>query len=170
MSNKVVILSGISGSGKSSYIRTLSDKVYYPHFKSGDVGGTIVISADHYFMNPLEGKYEFDFTQLSNAHGSCFRYFIAALLDERSLVIIDNTNTEMWEISPYVLGSQAYDYNVEVHTLICPSAIGDDEYVRRCSERNSHSVPESGVRAQYERLCNRELPPWWKCIEVESKL
>jgi predicted ABC-type ATPase len=169
MSNKAVILSGISGSGKSSYIRSISERVWYPHFKSGDVGGAVVVSADHYFMNQLEGKYEFDFKKLSNAHGSCFRYFIELVQYRSPLIIVDNTSCDNMEISPYVLGAQAYDYDVEVVTLVCPSAMGDDEYVRRCAERNSHNVPESGIRAQYERLCNRQLPPWWNRLEVESK-
>jgi len=169
MSNKVVILSGISGSGKSSYIRSISEKVWYPYFQSGDVGGAVVCSADHYFMSPWQGEYEFDFKKLSNAHGCCFRYFIESVQYRSPLIIVDNTSTTVEEISPYVLGAQAYDYDVEVVTLVCPSAMGDDEYVRRCAERNSHGVPESGVRAQYERLCNRQLPPWWKSKEVESK-
>ena len=171
--NKVVILSGISGSGKSSYIRTLSERVWYPHFDCGDMDSytlpAILVSADHYFMTHLGGKYEFDFTKLSLAHGSCFRYFIEAIQNKNTLVIVDNTNTDNSEISPYYLGSQAYSYDVSIVTFVCPSTMNEEEYIDRCSERNSHGVPEKGVRGQYKRLCNRQLPPWWNCNEVESQ-
>jgi hypothetical protein len=183
--NKVIILSGVSGSGKTSYITSRFERVWFPHFRSGDIGGAVVVSADHYFMKSLRDtfppraqcRYDFDPKKLSLAHGECFRNFIATLQSGRGgmsgyqydNVIVDNTNTTECEIAPYILGAQAYGYEAEIVTMIPPKGMNDEDYIHACSERNSHGVPYSGVRSQFFRLKDRNLLPWWKFSTAESK-
>jgi len=63
----VIILSGVSGSGKSSYIKNyMSDN---PNV------GVYVVSADHSFLGK-DGTYKFDPSKLTKAHAQFFRHYI----------------------------------------------------------------------------------------------
>lgn len=95
---KVIILSGISGSGKSTYAK----KLVGDSFGQEECTGVVVCSADHFFMQT--GEYKFDASMLSLAHGECFKDFIEEVQRGTSLVLVDNTNTSVAEIAPYVLG------------------------------------------------------------------
>lgn len=158
---QVKIMSGVSGSGKSTLVRKLL---------SEHTGPMQVVSADQYFMvkdeNAKHGNstseliYKFNPADLSLAHGNCFRRFIEGLQSTEcgNLVIVDNTNTTTEEIAPYVLGAQAFGYDLEVITVMCNS-MSD---VEQAAKRNAHGVPLQGVYAQYMRIHNRKLPTWWK--------
>jgi predicted kinase len=145
---KVIILSGVSGSGKS----TVAAGIY----------GLPVVSADHYFM--VEGEYRFYASRLGEAHGACFREFVRLLQAGRS-VVVDNTNTTAIEIAPYVLGAQAYGYECRIVTVVVP-----ESRLHAAAERNRHGVSLDVIRAQYERLQRRELPPWWAQETVEASI
>ena len=156
MSRQVVILSGVSGSGKSTYIRNIFRNPF-------------MVSADDFFLQE-EGKYNFDPTKLGAAHASCFRRFINACSDGWPLIVVDNTNTTSEEIAPYVLGAEAFSYNVEIVTLILQHAQGGPwiNMIERCAQRNTHGVPPATVEKQHKRIMDRSLPPWWKhtCISA----
>lgn len=158
---KVVVMSGLSGSGKSTYVQD----VLFGRKKEGNViqwagnGSCVVLSADDYFIG-RDGVYRFDPTKLSSAHGECFRNFISALESECELVVVDNTNTTNEEIAPYMLGAQAYGYDAEIVTLRAS--------VSMCVERNTHGVTQRGIEAQWVRLCSRKLLPWWKNSDIDA--
>jgi predicted kinase len=152
----VTVLSGISGSGKSTYIKHCC-------------GGAEVVSADHYFMDRVTGEYKFNPSKLSEAHGECFRRLIDAINRKVDHIVVDNTNTTESEISPYMLAAQAFGYDAEVIILTAPEGMGQAEYIERCAARNSHGVPPQGVAAQAKRLLERSLPPWWAKETVESQ-
>ena len=144
---RVEILSGVSGSGKSTYAWSRTKEIP----KSG------VVSADLYFC--FNGEYNFDPKKLSEAHGWCFRKFIEELRRNPhglDLVIVDNTNTTEAEIAPYVLGAQAYEAEVEIITFFCEPEIAH--------KRNVHGVSLESVMKQYERFKKRNFPPWWKVV------
>ena len=170
MSN-VIILSGVSGSGKSTKALALCE-------------GAEVVSADHYFM--VGEEYKFDghawtegcyyddddedrfcpickakqaASRLSLAHGECFRSFIEKLREGHGhdTVVVDNTNTTAVEIAPYVLGAQAFGYHPSILTFMCES----EDDVKMCAARNSHGVSFAGVLRQHSNLKQRKLPPWW---------
>jgi tRNA uridine 5-carbamoylmethylation protein Kti12 len=153
----VVILSGVSGSGKSRLAKSLAEQVK----------PSVIVSADDHFTGS-DGQYRFDQTQLSEAHGACFRTYIEALRSDVELVIVDNTNTTEGEIAPYILASQAYHYDARIFTLMCYCDID----IRICAERNTHSVPLGLVCNQAERIWKRNLPGRWAhvIIEVTSDL
>lgn len=147
----VIVMSGISGSGKSTYAKALAEKE-----------GGYIMSADQYFKD-ARGEYRFDPKKLGNAHADCFWRFLEytrKALEQRwqALVIVDNTNTTAEEISPYMLGAAAYGYTAEVITLMCNSL---DE-VKGAAERNTHGVPFPAILAQHKRLTERRLPRHWE--------
>lgn len=158
---KVIVMSGVSGSGKSTYIqdvilgRTVKGNV--TSFNSP--ASFVVVSADDYFIDS-EGVYKFDPTKLSDAHGRCFLHFILGMESECELVVVDNTNTTDVEIAPYILGAQAFGYEVEIRTLRIPFLYAH--------QRNTHGVSAQGVEAQFRRLQSRKLPPWWKNTDIEA--
>jgi predicted ABC-type ATPase len=151
---KVIILSGVSGSGKSTYVNSVLGVATE---QIGGKGSRVKVSADDFFVDKL-GAYCFDPRELSAAHGQCFRNFITHLCHGESLIVVDNTNTTACEIAPYVLGAEAWKYDVEIITLMCEN----DLDVERCAARNKHSVSLFAVQAMHKRLQERQLMPWWK--------
>src|SRR5262245_10531054 len=110
---KVIVLSGVSGSGKSTYAKKI--------LNDSSHGNVAIVSADDYFM--IGGKYQFDPLKLSWAHGECFRKFLLVIdRDGRcssaaNIVVVDNTNTTSEEIAPYMLGAQAFGWEAEIRTM-----------------------------------------------------
>ena len=152
MSNKqtVTILAGIPGSGKSYIAKGLSKST-----------GAIVVSADDFFTDPVTKEYKFDFTKLGEAHGTCMRLFREALEAGRP-VIVDNTNTSTFEVSPYILVAQSFDvWDIKITTVEV-----QDSDVEKAFARNTHGVPLGGVQAMHDRLKSRVLMPWWEAEEV----
>jgi adenylate kinase len=157
---KVYVYSGLPGSGKSTVIKEKHPRA-------------AVFSADNYFM--VLGAYEYDPTKIGLAHADCFLRFIeqvrlSNLKAQHSAfaigaanpdIVVDNTNTTVMEISPYMLAAAAYGLEAEVITVKCDPRVALD--------RNTHGVP---WEAQCDLLANlnaRELPPWWKHTEIESQ-
>jgi predicted kinase len=134
------ILRGISGSGKSTYA-----KENYPW--------ATICSADDYFMK--DGEYVFDFTKLSEAHRSCF-VAVDFLLGRGDDVVLDNTNTQLWEMSPYVMLAAKHRVEVEIIRIACDPVIA--------AARNTHGVPTSSVISMDRRM--EKLPPFWPQEEV----
>lgn len=138
---RVMILRGISGSGKTTFQKKHCDF------------SCRVVSADDWFM--LGGAYRFDPTELGNAHGHCLRRFIRAMGD-RADVVVDNTNTTLVEIAPYISIAMAYeDASIEVVELMCD--------VETAAARNTHGVPLVGVQRMQENLrkSGAEWPMFW---------
>lgn len=157
---KVKILCGISGSGKSTYVSK--------HFPNA-----VVCSADHYFIR--QGTYSFNSNRLGEAHAECLRKYVQELqmialeLDskglrlnfcEEKIVVVDNTNTSIAEVAPYVALANAYGHDCEVIIL------QEDPVVAH--KRNQHAVPLKSVMGQFDRLRSLEnsIPRHWKVKKV----
>ena len=149
--SKVIITQGPSGSGKSTYIKN-----NYPNAK--------VFSADHCFM--IADKYCFDPTKLGEAHKTCLRKFtneiiklvsasntLFPMLESDSVLVVDNTNTQLWEMSPYIQIAAAYGFSVEVIRCKCDTA--------KAAARNTHGVPAKAVEAMAARM--QSPLPFWAC-------
>jgi len=147
----VIILQGVPGSGKSFFAN---------EFVSRARGKSVVCSADDYFYKLGGGKYAFDVSKLGEAHGACFRKFIAAVQEGVEVVIVDNTNTTTTEIAPYVLGGEAHGYTVEVIRVVCDPVVA--------AARNTHGVPEKAILAMAGRIASCSCPPWWKVTTVQA--
>lgn len=136
----VTILQGISGSGKSTFARTLSADV---------------VSADNHFM--VDGEYRFDPSRLPDAHAECLMTFLACLSSGRN-VVVDNTNTTAVEVAPYYALAQAFGADVEIVRVACDPATA--------AKRTTHGVPEAAVYAMHRRLESFSGPPWWSIRTV----
>lgn len=148
MGKKVIILRGISGSGKSSYVSGLDNPK--------------VVTADDYFLEPAPNYdyglgfgeieppfpvtrksdsevffYKFNPALLGQAHAWCFGEFINALNSGAKTVVVDNTNIHVWEFENYIQLAGIMGYEVEVKTFK-PVTL---EEVRLCAKRNAHNVP-----------------------------
>ena len=150
---RVVILCGIPGSGKSTYIIRLE--------KAPWILGRKIVSADHYFQTPY--GYKFNPQDLPEAHNECLRQFnnvifYGSVVDPTRyspgfVLVVDNTNTTIPEIAPYAALALAYGHTLEIITLLCDV----DLAFKRCI----HGVPRKSIEAMAKRLADREFPHWW---------
>jgi NEDD4-binding protein 2 len=128
--NKILyIMRGLPGSGKSTLAHQLSEDVY---------------STDDYFM--IDGEYQYDENKIGDAHQWNRDRTIAAMKQTITPLVIDNTNTRMWEFRPYVEFGMEYGYSVY---LVEP------ETDWRCdvdvlAERNTHGVPRERIKIMLE--------------------
>lgn len=151
--NKVLILRGVQGSGKSHFADNLR------HLGGVDAAGSygrdvITVSADTYFIR--DGQYRFNPDQLSDAHADCMWKFMHVLRYsiKDTVVVVDNTNAAIWEISPYVLVAQAFKAEAAIYT------IGYDP--KLAASRNIHGVGEEAVFKKHRQIISEQLPPWWR--------
>jgi hypothetical protein len=132
---QVIILSAIPGAGKSTYAT---------HFASAQ--SPVIVSADNVqrenakalgldYDNGGEGS---DPSLIAMSHPTWFREFLNALRAEAPLVMVDNTNLSKWEIAPYLLGAEAFGYNVKVVRLVCDPLTAFN--------RQRHGVPYAVVK------------------------
>lgn len=151
---RVIIMQGIPGSGKSTYISRTR--------KPGDV----VFSADHYFFGQAGGwGYNFDPRKLPEAHQKCLRGFLSRVrhsLPSSGDIFVDNTNIHAWEIAPYYSAAEAFGAEVKIVRLVCTS-------VGVAARRNIHGVPVDVVeRMARDLLLRGSLPRHWKVEEVSA--
>lgn len=152
---KVIILSGIPGSGKSSWA-----KEHY-HEYSGFESYTAHVSADGYFRG-VYGEYKFNPQKLNEAHAECLRLYTTDIVysapaSPSVVLVVDNTNTTALEIAPYAALALAFDFELEIVTFKCPPEVG--------AARNVHGVPLKTCKDMAERLASRRLPPYWAKFE-----
>lgn len=143
---KVIIMSGVPGSGKSTFTKSLK----------GDV---VICSADNYFLDE-NGVYNFNPSKLGEAHGSCLHRFTRNLITMRdrtwakdTTLVVDNTNTSALEMAPYVALAAAFEVECELVTVLCDP--------HKAHARNTHGVPLQGVLRMDAAIRSRELPPFW---------
>ncbi|XP_074072175.1 NEDD4-binding protein 2-like 2 isoform X2 [Macrotis lagotis] len=99
----LILLRGLPGSGKTTLSRVLL----------GQNRGGIVFSTDDYFRH--QNGYTYNVRQLGDAHDWNQSRAKKAIDQGRSPVIIDNTNTQAWEMKPYVEMAIGKGYQVEFH-------------------------------------------------------
>lgn len=136
---KLIVLRGIPGSGKTTFVEMV--RKTFP--------ALVHASAD--FIHMVGNEYRFDAKKLSQGHGLSFRTAIHAMQDRASMVIVDNTNTQVWEMSPYILAGQAYGYNTRIVRLNIDTTTAH--------ARNIHGVPLKGIESMAERF-QKPLPFW----------
>lgn len=146
----LTIMQGASGEGKSTVAGRLAEET-----------GADIRSADTHpglYTPQAGGPPAFNIALLGNAHGACFKGTIESLQAGRS-VIVDNTNTTVEEIAPYVLLAQAFGAKVRlIRVKADPS---------RALARNTHGVPEAAHAGQVARLAAFVPPFHWQFVPVE---
>ncbi|XP_076117136.1 uncharacterized protein LOC143084941 isoform X2 [Mytilus galloprovincialis] len=129
-----IILRGLPGSGKSTLARELKE--------NGEI-----FSADDYFMNG--DVYCYEQRKLTDAHDHCRRKALEAVRKNVSPVIIDNTNTQVWEMCPYVdiAKSVTPEYEIEILEPSTPWRFK----ARQCAEKSDHAVPYESIKRMLDR-------------------
>lgn len=147
---KVIVMRGIPGSGKSTWV----DKFVA---EERPASGANLVSADYFHLDS-QGIYKFDPANVREAHNWCMREFLHAVSTagrpSDAVVLVDNTNTTAWEISPYYRAAEALGHEVEIVQMVCDPATA--------WARNRHGVPLDKVWAMHCNLITERLPPWWK--------
>lgn len=128
--NLVVIMRSLPGGGKTTYV---NEK--YPL--------AVACSADHFFTQ--DGVYTFVPALIGKAHAECLRKFILALIDQAPIIVVDNTNSQLWEYQNYVLLAQMHGYEVQI-VQIDHSGKADTFF-----QRQTHGVPEGSFKAMLSR-------------------
>lgn len=148
---QVKIMRGIPGSGKSTFAKTLAAEAWAQGCRP------TICSADDFFIGP-DHVYRFDATKLDAAHRWCMEHFIRCLQDRMDPVIVDNTNINLEDVSPYVAVGRALGYDVEIIQVDTPPDV--------CASRNIHGVPPGRVFDMHKRLMSTKLPTRFKVIHV----
>lgn len=138
---KVIILSGVPGTGKTS-------------FASKNYPGAVVCSSSSFLKAPGAST-----AALEEAHAKCLRMFVRLLIENVELVVVDNTNSTTLEIAPYAQFALAESYQLEIITLKRNPEVA--------AEESSRGVKLKNIMATAERIANRTLPPWWPHREIE---
>jgi predicted kinase len=186
----MVILRGLPGSGKSSFAQKL-----YMKFAGATSNRDRVklCSADSFFMkevNPpdvLVGRalvgqlgrpqleYQFNPALLGQAHQKCWQDAYQACCDDVPLIIIDNTNSQMWEYANYQCLAKLAGYAVTIQEVgidLVPAPLNDGSPVRSIMTkeklelwfgRQTHGVPLQAFLAMWWRW---ELDPQAKPLSV----
>ncbi|XP_063250840.1 uncharacterized protein LOC134549206 isoform X2 [Prinia subflava] len=131
----LLILRGLPGSGKSTLSRVLL----------GQSCGGVVLSTDDYFRQWC--GYSYDAAQLGDAHEWNQKRAKQAMEQGKSPVIIDNTNTQAWEMKPYVEVALEKGYRVEFHEPDTWWKFDPEEL----EKRNKHGVTREKIAQMLER-------------------
>ncbi|KFQ59433.1 NEDD4-binding protein 2-like 2 isoform X2 [Pelecanus crispus] len=131
----LLILRGLPGSGKSTLSRILL----------GQSHDGIVFSTDDYFRQ--QDGYTYNAAQLGDAHDWNQKRAKQAMEQGKSPVIIDNTNTQAWEMKPYVEVALEKGYRVEFHEPDTWWKFDPEEL----EKRNKHGVTREKIAQMLER-------------------
>lgn len=141
---KVIILRGLPGSGKSTYVSqkdTSSPRTVHS------------VSADHYMVDS-DFEYAFDPQKLDMCHNFCLKDYIGWVNDYQDddfTLIVDNTNTTEREIGTYFDIAKAYNCDISIIQFDCS--------VENSFARNKHAVPFKTIQKMYWRL-QKPLPSY----------
>jgi predicted kinase len=126
---ELFLLRGLPGSGKSTLAKMLVGDKNYCHKE-----------ADMYFVDRV-GNYNFNPSQLKDAHKWCQDEIEFAMKYDHSPVVVSNTFTQEWEMQSYYELAEKYGYRV--HSLIVENRHGGV---------NEHGVPEDKLEIMKNRF------------------
>jgi predicted kinase len=138
---KVIVMMGLPGSGKSTWSKSVS-------------GRKLILSSDNYFTDS-DGNYNWTIKEAHKGHEDCLRRFMKVFwpkppsgdpIPGPEVVIIDNTNVRIHDISPYIRIAQAYGCQVEVKYI--------KTNIEVAKSRNIHRVPEIAYDIMQRNLDN----------------
>lgn len=134
----LILMRGVSGSGKS----TLAEKI------CAEQSFAVIVSTDDYFV--VEGEYRFDPKKLGEYHAANVRRTEDAMVERCPCIIVDNTNTQAWEMKPYVELAVKHGYSVKI---VEPEPVTFDELMARQAKRadQNKALPAEVVQRMLSR-------------------
>lgn len=129
--NKLIILRGIPGSGKSHLTNCFSDAE--------------ICSADDYFCE--NGEYKFNRDELSKAHDYCYNMCVEYLHKKCNTIIVDNTNATLKEYQKYINAGNCFNFHVIILEIPCNGI----EQAKEFNERCAHGVSLNDELKMYSR-------------------
>lgn len=132
---KLILMRGVSGSGKSTLAKKLA----------ADNENSVIYSTDDFFM--IEGTYTFDPLSLGKNHKMNQDRARCAMQEKTPCVIIDNTNTQAWEMRPYVEAALELGYEIEIQE---PDQVPLEEIMRR--QKSDKNLPLETVQRMLSRF------------------
>lgn len=137
---KLIILRGVSGSGKSTRAVKL--------IKESKALSSLICSADGFFVDHNSGDYNWDPKKLGAAHAWCKARAELAMELGLKLVVIDNTSSTKWEYEPYLELAERFGYEVVEETI----GQLDESSLKIYANRNRHGVSLDIIRKQAKRF------------------
>jgi predicted kinase len=131
---ELILMRGVSGSGKSTLARTLCPAAQ-------------IFSTDDLFM--VDKDYRFKPAKLGEYHVENQKRVEWALQEQWPVVCVDNTNTQIWEMVPYVRLADTYGYQVKLVEADTPWRFDANVL----AAINTHDVPLETIKrmiARYE--------------------
>lgn len=156
----VHIVRGPSGCGKTTFAKQLSEDIFAskilaygpPHLRPK------IVSADDFFTTK-DGEYKFDPRMLSRAHTETISNAMSALKMGRD-VIIANTFTNYWEVSPYIWMAQLAGADCIVYEPDFMKYIGLPSIRWKATygllERGTHGVPIETIQIHMTNFIHLE--------------
>lgn len=129
--NQLIILRGLSGSGKSSVSKSFDNP--------------LICSADDYFDQYLNGEFNKD--KLNDAHDYCYNLAKEGVMNGAETVIIDNTNSRLSEYKKYVELAKEHNYDTKIYEIFCENK----EQAIKFANRSIHKVPIKDVLKMLSR-------------------
>lgn len=130
----LVLLRGLPGSGKSTFAHFIWEK-------------NVICEADQYFVDEKTGEYQFDATQLRQAHDWCRSKVENMMTINQKTpgfypeIVVSNTFTQDWELEPYYKLAEQYGYIV--FSLVVENRHGGV---------NQHDVPQETIEKMRKRF------------------
>lgn len=153
---QVVIMQGVSGSGKSTLARRMVKEAH----DAGTNG--IVVSADDFFYNLGAGTYKYDGTKIDEAHNACFLMFLDVVRDwSEGLIVVDNTNTVVADIAPYMRAASAFKWDATVLRIKIDPQVA--------AARGTKGLKPKDVETMFENILRQQYPRWWKFQTVDAQ-
>lgn len=147
----LVIMRGLPGSGKS----TLAQEVLNQTIGYNEINCKVhILSTDDFFCQNPQKSYDYDVAKIGEAHNWNQRRAFEAMSRGFSPVIIDNTNTQMWEMQPYATMACDFGYYIEILEPDTHWCFNDKELFKR----SKHGVPKSKIIEMMERFDKNVTP------------
>lgn len=133
----MICMRGAPGSGKSHLARTIVDRTV-----NGASYNEHIFSTDDYFYDQQTKQYNYDRSQLRQAHDVNKWRVAQRAADGWSPIIVDNTNMKLWEMFPYVKEGIRHGYAIRILEPRTAWAKSVDELVLR----NKHKVNRETIQ------------------------
>lgn len=147
----VHVMRAIPGAGKTHLANELA----------GENG--IICSADEFRM--VNGEYVFDPKENPIVHAKCMFKFLETLRNAHpGPVIVDNTNTQWWEVQNYVSAGRLAGRPVTIHEFYC-----NYNKALLCAERNTHGVPTDKVLDMWAKFERAHINPGYEIMRHTPK-